>query len=299
MLPEGSKVAVVAPAGIPDRECLQHGLRLLAEWGYVPVEGRHLHDQHKYTAGHASDRAADLQWALQADGIDAVWIARGGFGCAHCFPFLDWAAVRKRLVIGFSDVTAFLYAVSARTPATAVHGPNLDRLAKVSDQSREAVRALLREPSPSRWKVERFSSAPEEITGRLIGGNLAVLASMVGTPWQVNMDGSLLLLEDVGEPGYRLDRLLTQLLQSGSLKGVRAVLLGEFLRCPLPNGMAPGDFFAELLHGVNIPVFTGLPIGHGEMNLPWYYGAQGRLSGGYLELGDCALDKIPDAASLG
>jgi muramoyltetrapeptide carboxypeptidase len=296
MLPRGSKVAVVAPAGIPDRDCLQLGLQILADWGYVPISGRHLYDQHKYTAGQAGDRAVDLQWALQADDVDAVWIARGGFGCAHCFPYLDWAAVRERLVIGFSDATALLYALTAHTAATPIHGPNLDRLAKISDQSREAMRALLQEPAPSRWKIECCSAAAEEITGRMIGGNLAVLSSMVGTPWQVAMGGCLLMLEDVGEPGYRLDRLFTQLLQSGSLKDVRALLLGEFLRCPLPKGVDIGEFFAELLNGLNIPVLTGLPIGHGDMNMPWYYGAYGRLSGDFLEV-TSGLDKIPHATT--
>jgi muramoyltetrapeptide carboxypeptidase len=285
MLARGSKIAVVAPAGIPDRNNLQEGIQLLTDWGYVPILGPHLFDQNNYTAGQARDRAADLQWALQASDLDAVWMARGGFGCAHCLPYLDWTAVRERLVIGFSDITALLYALSARTPAIPVHGPNLDRLAKVSDQSREAMRSLLQSPAPSKWKLTQCcSSVPEEIEGPVIGGNLAVLASMVGTPWQVRMDDCLLLLEDIGEPAYRLDRLVTQLRQSGSLQQVRAVLLGEFIKSPLPQGVTLGELFAELLSGLNIPVFTGLPVGHGELNLPWYYGVRGRVSGDYLEL---------------
>jgi muramoyltetrapeptide carboxypeptidase len=280
LLAPGARIAVVAPAGIPDSEGLAAGLGLLEEWGYAPVPGPHLRARRRYLAGSVEERSADLAWALAADDIDATWIARGGFGSQHCLPHLAWDAVAPRPVIGFSDAVALLHALSTRTPALPIHGPNLDRLAlHVDEPSRAALRTLLAEGGPVNLPGRLLCGPDNPVEGPVLGGNLCVLASLAGTPWALRAPGALLLLEDVGEPHYKLDRLVTQLRNSGALRGLRGIALGEFSACEAPADASwtTEDLLAELLAPLGVPVLGGLPVGHGRVNLPWYYAGRGRL----------------------
>jgi muramoyltetrapeptide carboxypeptidase len=262
---------------------------MLAEWGYTPVPGPNLEARHPhgYLAGTAEARTADLTWALTAPEIDAVWIARGGYGCVHCLPFLPWPRIAPRPVIGFSDVTSLLLALSQNTRAVGIHAPTLDNLAEGTDAaSREALRELLANGGETGFEGRAAVEPGIAVEGPVLGGNLCVLASLAGTPWALQAEGALLVLEDVGEPAYRLDRMVTQLLASGDLDGVRAILLGEFLDCPVPEGL--GYTLEELLIALfaplGVPVVTGLPVGHGQANRPWYYSGWGRLAGGVLRI---------------
>lgn len=289
MLKQGDRIAVVAPAGVPSMPDLEAGIALLEQWGYEVVTGPNLHAQHRYTAGPPEVRAADLIWALTAHDIHAAYIARGGYGHVHCLPRIPWGEVAPRPVIGFSDATALLLALSQRTEAIAIHAPTLDKLAtKTEPATQEAVRRVLslERKEEVELRGERVHGGDGDVEGTVLGGNLCVLASLAGTPWQLRAEGALLVLEDVDEAPYRLDRMVTQLVESGCLRGVRAILLGELLRCAAPKGAAwtVQELLVDLFAPLGVPIVTGVPVGHGPANMPWYVGGQGHLAGGVLRV---------------
>lgn len=286
-LKQGDRIAVVAPAGLPSMPDLEAGIALLRRWGYEVVTGPNLHAQHRYTAGPPEVRAADLTWALTAPEIRAVYIARGGYGHVHCLPRIPWDEVAPRPVIGFSDVTALLLALRERTQAIAIHAPTLDKLAtKTEPATQEAVRRMLALGDAVEIRGERVRGGDGDAEGTVLGGNLCVLASLCGTPWQLRAEEALLVLEDVDEAPYRLDRMVTQLVESGCLRGVRAILLGEFLRCVAPKGAAwtVKELLVDLFAPLGVPIVTGVAVGHGPANLPWYVGGHGHLAGGVLRV---------------
>jgi muramoyltetrapeptide carboxypeptidase len=283
------RVAVVAPAGAFSGERLRVGMERLRSWGLEPVEGPHLWARARYTAGTAEERAADLRWALCSDEVDAVWFARGGFGTVHALADLPWEAVRRRPVVGFSDATALFSAMVGRGVGLPVHGPVLQSLCDLNDAaSVAAIEGLLARGAPVRLPHDGADFLPPDgLRAPVVGGNLCVLASLCGTPWALRARGCFLLLEEVGEPAYKLDRLVSQLALSGALDGALAVGVGELRDCAVPgrDGKDAVGLLVDLLRARGLPVFTGLPIGHGPRNLPWRPGAPGWLRADRLEQG--------------
>jgi muramoyltetrapeptide carboxypeptidase len=285
MLREQATIAVVAPAGIPRRDDLDRGITLLRDWGYTVVEGGHIRDRHFYNAGTAANRIADLDWALADPAIDAVWLARGGYGCAHCLPVVAQKRYDDRPVIGFSDATALFCGLARSGRTRLIHGPVVGSLAAGSDDaSRDRLRDLLAGREVAPMQCEELLGPKDAVSGPLIGGNLCVLASLAGTPWALKSAGAIVVLEDVGEAAYRIDRLIHQLRWSGCLDGVAGIALGDFVSCKLPDGadFSLDDVLGEALAPLGVPVAKGFPIGHGQRNLAWRWGVQARLQDGEL-----------------
>lgn len=288
LLHGGARIAVVAPAGIPDPDLLGRGMRLLQDWGYRVVPGESLLASHRYNAGTFAQRVKDLNWALTSEHIDAVWLARGGYGCVHCLPQLPTVMPKTRLVVGNSDATSLLAALHARGHTHLIHGPMLESLAtRVDDETRSAVRRLLTASHTAAMPVVHLSGPTGNIEGETVGGNLTVLASVVGTPWALRESRGIVMLEDVGEAAYRLDRCMMQLIASRALEGARAVIFGEFTRCTLPRDAdyRVSDIMRDLLEPLGLPVFTGAQFGHGSRNLPWAYGGTAIIEEGVLTYG--------------
>ena len=278
MLGPSSNIAVVAPSGIFDPERLAKGMDLVRSWGHQLVEGRNLRARHRYTAGTVAARLADLDWALTAPDVDAVWFARGGYGTAHLLEGIRWAHLDSRPVIGFSDATALFCGMLARGRGRAIHGPVLHSLADLCDvESQEACRAVL-DGGAVNLPV-RAHGTGKTVRAPVVGGNLCVMASLVGTPWALRAHGCIVVIEDVGEAPYRVDRLLHQILASGGLEGAVAVVMGEFQGCSSPEGADWGiqDVIADLLAAHDIPLWTGLPVGHGTQNHAWPVGGSATL----------------------
>jgi muramoyltetrapeptide carboxypeptidase len=285
VLPPNATIAVVAPAGIPKLDGLEQGLALLRSWGYRPVVGPHLRERHLYNAGVAAARAADLGWALSAPEVDAVWLARGGYGCVHCLPSLPREGLDGRPVLGCSDATALFAALLTRRVSALVHGPMLETIAtNVDDATRARVRAMLAgaevEPIPG----EHFCGPEVEVEGPVVGGNLCVLACVAGTPWALSARGAILVLEDIGEAPYRIDRMIAQLAHSGALDGVLGIALGDFVACRPPEGASYtlDDVLRDVLAPLGVPVIARLPLGHGSQNLAFRVGAHGAIRAGAL-----------------
>jgi muramoyltetrapeptide carboxypeptidase len=270
MLRPGARIAVVSPSAVYEPARLEAGIATIASWGYEPVRSLHLGRTHRYLAGTTEERVLDLRWAFEADDIDAVWYARGGYGTIHCLDSLEWERVQNRPVIGFSDATALFSAMRVEQCGVAVHGPVLHSLADhVDEASRARLKALLA-GGPVPRLAGRTLVGPEQfrVSGPLVGGNLCVLASLCGTPWALEAAGAIVLLEEIAEPPYKVDRLLTQLVASGALEGVHGFALGTFLGADAPKGAdwSVADVVSEVLGPLGVPIVHGLPIGHGPEN---------------------------------
>lgn len=271
-------MAVVSPSGPPDRKRLEQNAELVAGWGFEPVLPPERNEL--YFAGSDQERLHELQHSLQNPAIDLVWASRGGYGTARLLSQLD-PGDRPRPVVGFSDLTVLHQALHQRGWTELIHGPVLHSLGHHPDaKSRQALRNLLTEGIVPELVGRTVVAGQAE--GPLVGGNLCVLASLCGTPFQLSARGSILLLEDVHEKPYRLDRYLVQLRESGCLDGLLAVVLGSFQDC---NPSADEPWSAEevlepILRELGVPLVFGLPVGHGAANLPFLYGQSYRLQDG-------------------
>lgn len=286
MLRPHASIAVIAPAGVPEIADLETGMRLLRDWGFHLIEGAHARARHRYQAGSVAERAADLVWGLTAPGIDAVWLARGGYGCVQCLPSLPEELPRDRLVIGCSDATALLAALASRGHTRLVHGPMVEGLvARADEPTRVWIHDLLKGCTLPSLKVQLVRGPTEPVSGPLVGGNLTVLASLAGTPYALRSADAIVVLEDVGEALYRLDRCVMQLRLSGALRNAKAIVLGEFIRCHAPReaSYTLTEVLLDLLEPLGIPLFATAEIGHGERNLAWHYGGAATLRDGALQ----------------
>ncbi len=281
----GSLVAVIAPAGPAAPERVVEGERVLRDWGLevrsarLPVE-----PELPWLAGPDDHRATALEEAWTDPDVAAVWCTRGGFGSQRLLDLLDWTALATagpKWLIGFSDVTALHQAFAARLGLATVHGPGVAGLPTVRADAAEALRALLFERT-----IQRLTGTPGGggvAEGVLVGGNLAVLAALAGTPDSRPARDSIALLEDVGEAPYRLDRMLTQLLQAGWFDGVRGIACGDFTDCGDPALVA--RVLRARLGPLGVPMVLDLPIGHLRANFGVPLGRPVRIDGDVGTLG--------------
>lgn len=278
----GARVAVVAPCHVHDPDRLARGVTMARERGIdlrIPPD---LLRPWRYLASDDDRRLAQLSEALSSDEVDAVWIARGGSGLTRLLRRLDERELRRRPVIGFSDVTALFCALHRRGLGPLVHAPVLHSLGVTEPGSVEHLFELLAgrptEPLHGETWVAGATSGP------LLGGNLSLLAATCGTPWQLDARGAILVLEEIGEHPYRVDRLLQQLAAAGVLDGLAGVAVGRNVGCDPPPGAdyTLADVILDVLRPLGIPVVGELPIGHGPHNKAFVWGAEATLSDGTL-----------------
>ncbi|GAC1405866.1 MAG: LD-carboxypeptidase [Burkholderiaceae bacterium] len=284
-LAKNATVAVIAPASVPSIAGLDAGVALLREWGLRVLEGRHLRTHFPYHAVSIAQRTEDLLWALTDPQIDIVWFARGGYGSAQCLPSLPPDLGNDRIIIGFSDATSLFCALRKRGHQHLIHGPMVEFLATDSDeQTRQAISALLSGNARPNLIGDHLCGPQETVSAPLIGGNLAVLASIAGTPWTLPGEGAIVLLEDITEHAYRIDRMILQLRASGFFEGIKGLALGEFIRCMLPPdaSFTLEQMLVELLEPLGVPVVHNIGVGHGARNLAWRVGERVSLRDGSL-----------------
>lgn len=266
----GDSVAVVSPCGpVLDHGLLDRGVAVLASWGLRIVEGSYSRGGIGHLAGTDEHRAADLNAAIADPAVRAIWVARGGYGLTRILDRIDWKGLDAdpKLLVGFSDVSALLVAAWQRIGLVSVHGHFAGQLARQPSEARERLRAVLFGASATGpLPGAPLPGTPTGVVhGPLVGGNLTVLAALAGTPDAVDASGCVLLLEEVGEAPYRVDRLLTQLRCSGAFDGAVGVAVGAPVRCDPPADRPSATFaqvLADRLGDLEVPVVTDLPLGH-------------------------------------
>lgn len=259
----GSRVAVIAPSSRVVKEKLERGLDSLRSMGFEPVLGENVLKQHLHQAGVADERMTDLLWALTAPDIDGVICARGGEGATALLPWLEAAQVEPRVFCGYSDVTA-LHAWLQRNGWVTFHGPMV--AAEMADGAFD-MNSFVGEVTGVRTEHSlplRFLR-PGQADGVLSGGCLSLITSLAGTRWALPWTGrSILLLEDVSEPPYKIHRMLTQLRDSDALRDVQGIVFGRMAQCEADasDGFTLDELLLDALKGFPGPIAIGLPAGH-------------------------------------
>ncbi|WP_327400173.1 LD-carboxypeptidase [Streptomyces sp. NBC_01288] len=299
-LAPGARVAVVAPSGPVSEERLEAGLDILRGWDLDPVVAPHVHDRHGelgYLAGADADRAADLQSAWCDPSVAAVLCARGGYGVQRIVDLLDWEAMRAagpKVFVGFSDPTVLHQAFAARLGLVTLYGPAAAGVDFIKNaRTQEHLRATLFDPESVRTihaAPTGGALVPGRARGVTLGGCLSLLASDLGTPHApAGARGGLLMIEDVGELAYRIDRMLTQLLRGGWLDGVAGIALGSWADCGPYEKLRP--VLVDRLGGLGVPVVEEFGFGHGDgaLTIPLGVAAELDADAGTLTLDEPAL----------
>lgn len=300
----GMKVGIVAPASPVSRTEWQRVKSSLEAIGFTLVyDEAQLLDNKHFLAGSDATRVAALHRLFQDPEVGIIWCVRGGYGTMRLLDGLDYDLIRRnpKILIGFSDITALLHAIWQRTGLITFHGP-VGTSEFTAYTQREMSHQLMSGRVPhtialpaiveqSMYRAAQHTEyqaqvlAPGMATGRLIGGNLTLMASLLGTPYDVDYRGKILLLEEVGEAPYRIDRLLTQLRLAGKLDEVAGIGLGVFKDCS--NRQKSGELLQVLrdrLGDLGVPVVYGLAFGHVANNFTFPIGVAARLDAQALTL---------------
>jgi muramoyltetrapeptide carboxypeptidase len=268
----GDRVGLVAPSGPVPPERLEAGVAILREWGLEPVVGPHVLEPHPSLAHLASTdehRARDLEEAWCDPSLAAVISARGGYGTQRLLDRLDWDRMRAagpKVFVGYSDLTVLHEALAQRLQLATLHGPMTATASFLEDQAtRDHLRRSLFEPETVLGIGPTDGSrtvVPGRARGITVGGNLSLLAAERGTPGaRPSAAGAVVVLEDIDQPPYSIDRLLTQLLRSGWFDGVAGIALGSWTECGDPEEVSV--VLRERLEPLGVPLVEGMDFGHG------------------------------------
>lgn len=286
----GDTVGLIAPASTEDPAAIAFAQSNIRGMGLVPQLGRHVGDRFGYLAGTDADRAADINAMFADPAIGAIFAVRGGWGTARLLPLLDWDVIRAhpKLVIGSSDITTLHLAIAARAGFPTIHAPNAssrwqaiswDSLWRLAFTGETPLLGGDGPPAPRPTTLH-----PGVARGRLLGGNLTILSTLMGTRCLPRFDGAILFLEDVEEAEYRIDRMLNQLALAGVLGRLAGVIFGQCTRChndvPDYAGFSVPDVLGQYLAGLGVPAIAGANIGHigNQISLP--FGAEVELDAG-------------------
>ncbi len=280
-LRRGATIGVCATSGPVDAERLEKGVAWLEAEGFRVRCAEHALARHGYLAGDDGARGADLLALVRDPDVEAVLVARGGYGVTRLLSGLDPRPFRRsrKPIVGYSDATALLLWLSRRAGLGALHGPMLER-ADAASGARARLLALLAGERGERLSGEPLAAG--RVRAPLVGGNLSMLCASLGTPWELDTRGAILFFEEVNEEPYRIDRMLVQLRDAGKLSACSGVAVGALVRCESSRYPAPSacDVLRELLpRAVSGPVVVGLPFGHVADNRALGVGARAELDG--------------------
>ncbi len=290
-LKKGDVIGIVAPAGqIADRERFTKGIRILRDMGFEPKFPREMWPGAGYLADDDAARVAELHRMVADQEVRGLMAARGGYGCLRLLPSLDFSLLRDepKIILGFSDISVLLNQLVARSGLLCFHGPVVTSLGGADGAALTRLVCCLkgewrREIKPEGLEILRSGQAD----GHLLGGNLSSLVTLLGTPFACDWTGAILVLEDVNEPLYRVDRMLTQLALAGKLDGLKGLILGDFAPgagrehgARLRHAEGIWQRALELTADSGIPVWGNFPAGHCPRNLTLPFGATAVMESG-------------------
>jgi muramoyltetrapeptide carboxypeptidase len=275
-LRRGDKIALVAPASSFSHERFLVGCDRLRQMGYEPVYTQNIFERDIYFAGTAERRAHEFHEFWRRDDIAALICVRGGYGSNYLLEKLDYVMIAEhpKILLGCSDITSLLTAMHDRTGLIGFHGPMVAK--DIADGTFDEASWKSALHGASNWAVP--ASGVEVLrtgkaAGRLYGGCLSMMVASLGTPFEIQTEGCILFIEDIGEKPFRIDRMLMQLRLAGKLEGVRGFVFGEMLDCLPPQGetYTLQQVIMRVLEQYNVPVIYGLKSGHvtsGNVTLP-------------------------------
>lgn len=280
-LQKGDTIAIVAPAKGIHKEFVEYAINTIEENGFKAVVSKNCLGEHHYFSGTIQERTADLQWAIDEDEVKAILCARGGYGCIQIVDRINWAGFidKPKWLIGFSDVTVFHQQLS-RLGAASVHATMPLNFQENTPEALETLFSVLQNQS-LQYKWTSHQNHWGEATGKLIGGNLTVLAGLIGTKTQADYQDTILFLEDVGEHLYAIDRHFHQLSKAGILNQIRGVVIGDFSGVKDTTPIYGKDLY-EIIKShftyQSIPIAFDFPAGHLDDNRALVFGKEARLT---------------------
>lgn len=284
-LAPGAVIGVAAPAGPFERSALEGGQQVLREMGFEVVVPQAVFAACGYLAGPDGQRAAVFNRLIADPDIDAVICARGGYGCLRVLPYLDYGAIARdpKPVIGFSDVTALLWALYSRCGLIGFHGPLVTTLADAAEADRRCLRSALTAGDRLLLGFEDAVALRQgKASAPLAGGNLTTLCHLLGTAYAPVFRDHIVFLEDRGEAPYRIDRMLTQMTMAGCFEGVQGIVLGSFSDCG--DAAEVRRVLAGAFADASGPILAGVGVGHGGANATLPLGAEVLLDAGARSL---------------
>ncbi|PIB34824.1 hypothetical protein BFP72_05100 [Reichenbachiella sp. 5M10] len=309
-LQPGDTIGLITPGSALVGAAVAKAERNMRALGFEVVYSRHYNVRRGFVAGTDEQRVEDLHEMFANPDIAGVICGRGGYGTGRLLQMLDYGLIQSnpKVLMGFSDITALHFAIHQQTGLACFHGPVAS--SEFTPYTTAGVRNVVMSTSkpsiqrPASWEVKSAESYQYNVLvegvaeGQLIGGNLSIVCSMLGTPYDVSFSGKIVFLEEVGESLYRVDRMLTQLLNSGKLDQCVGVVLGVFASCVAKSGGVDDDHYVTLtkvltdrLGQLKVPVIYGLPIGHIDDNSTLPIGIRARMDSqtGKIELLESAV----------
>lgn len=294
-LKSGDKLALIAPGSYISENELQDSIKNLKELGFEVTYSEKILLQSGYFAGTDEDRAKDLLEKFSDTSIKGIVCARGGYGCARILPMLDYGVIRvnPKVLIGYSDITALLYGFYQKAGLISFHGPV--GTSTFNDYSVDNFKKVLINPERETTFSNSKSGDDENVygvttivkgrgKGRLAGGNLSIMVSLVGTEFDVDYSNKIIFIEEVGEEPYRVDRMLTQLIQAGKFENAAGVMMGIFRKCEVKEESALTsksytlmEVLQDRLGNLKIPVVYGMSFGHVKDKFTIPFGALAEL----------------------
>jgi muramoyltetrapeptide carboxypeptidase len=283
-LKPGDKIGLIAPASNFNREAFERGCQSLRRLGYEPVFSDDIFDRYLYFAGSAERRLREFESMLQRDDVAALIGVRGGYGSNYLLERLNFELFTRhpKIILGCSDLTSLLTAISDRTGLVTFHGPMVAKdIAESSFEKSSWSNALAAAPN---WTIPTGDAEvlkPGRARGRLYGGCLSLLVASLATEFEIQTDDALLFIEDIAEKPYQIDRMLMQLRLAGKFRNVRGFIFGEMLDCVQPGNQdyTLQEVITRVLGEYNVPLVYGVKSGHvsrGNLTLP--FGVQAELT---------------------
>lgn len=286
----GDTIGVIAPASPEDSSIIEGKLAVLKELGFKIKEGKHLYDRKGFLAGEDIHRAEDLMSMFCDSDIKMILCFRGGYGTMRLLPYLDLDIIKRnpKIFVGFSDITVLLNTFYKKLGLITFHGPMVNSGLRDETTLNSLLMTLMEGDRP--YTIYNPPDTPlnyinfkDSVEGRIVGGNLALICSTLGTKYEINTANKILFLEDVEEPPYKVDRMLTQLILCGKLQRCKAILLGQFTDCTLPHyerSLTLEQVIEDRIYGLRIPTCSNFMSGHGSPKLTLPIGAKVALDPG-------------------
>jgi muramoyltetrapeptide carboxypeptidase len=291
-LKKGNLIGLISPASrIADVSRIERATRYLETLGYRTVVGPHATQLHGYLAGTDEERAADIHAMFERRDVKAIFCIRGGYGTPRLLPLLRYRLITRnpKIFVGYSDITALHLAFWKRTGLVSFHASmaGVDMADAMDSFTEEMFWRLLTSPKKA-GPIAFPPPGPEGVvqgkaTGRLLGGNLALVTALIGTRYQPRFDDTLLYLEDTGEDPYRVDRMFTQLRGASILARCSGIMIGHFTDCVPKDPSTPTftteQVLREYLTAARRPALWRVPFGHERRNIPIPVGIRARING--------------------
>jgi muramoyltetrapeptide carboxypeptidase len=278
-----STIGIIAPASPEDKEFIDEKISNFQKLGFRIKKGKHLYSSYGYLAGNDKDRAEDLNLMFADKDIDAIVCLRGGYGSIRMAPYLDLNLIKNnpKPFCGYSDITLLLNYLAKACKLTTFHSPMITSNFNDIITKEYFIKVLTNKDPKIIYNLKEICSDnyfvwnEKNFEGNLVGGNLSIICSTIGTPYEIDFKGNILFIEDVDESPYSVDRMLSQLISCGKLQKVCGIILGHFTDCTNKDSdFSINDIIKQKLVPLNIPIIESFPLGHDYPNITIPIGAK-------------------------